>query len=378
MTGLDELVMHVADGCNLACTYCFADGGRYGDDLQRWMSPQVAAAAIESVVAQYGHIERIKFFGGEPLLNLPAITATISSLRALISAGRLKTMPKLGMVSNLTRLNGEIVDLIVDNDIRTTVSLDGQKSIHDRFRVFASGAGSYDKVVQNFVELAAEGATLAVEVVFGPAHVDAGETMVSVYDFLWETLHPDGLVIGLVGQTRQTQHTAEWIAFADRVGRDAYALGAHFVATLSREPSVRQIRRLIERCTHLGAGDTFCGAGTDSVTVDSQGVRWPCYFFKTPVAAAQPSTAVRVLPLITPALHTPKSEIAACQGCDFISVCHQCPGILNQATGSASTPIAIECEFFARMTEGMLGALSRLYQDGGETWHAAAASIRKG
>ncbi|MGB3674381.1 MAG: radical SAM protein, partial [Candidatus Nanopelagicales bacterium] len=85
--GLPELVMHVADGCNLACTYCFADGGRYGDQKQRWMSDDVARSSIESVVAQYGSIGKIKFFGGEPTLNVPAIRATINTLHRLIDSG---------------------------------------------------------------------------------------------------------------------------------------------------------------------------------------------------------------------------------------------------------------------------------------------------
>ncbi|MGB3674582.1 MAG: hypothetical protein WA988_09090, partial [Candidatus Nanopelagicales bacterium] len=277
---------------------------------------------------------------------------------------------------NLTRLNPNIVDLIVTNKIRTTVSLDGQKSIHDRFRIYPSGAGSFDTVVNNFLALSREGAPLAVEVVFGPAHMLEGETMISVYDALWEMFHPSGLVFGLVGQTANTADTAEWRAFGEQVKVDSLALGKHFVTTLEREPSVRQVRRLIERCTHQGANDSFCGAGRDSITVDSQGVRWPCYFFKTPEPLAAPTTAVRILPLITASLETPKSEIAQCQTCDFISICHQCPGILHQATGSASSPIAIECDFFAGINEGMLSGLSERYRLGGDSWLATAELIR--
>ncbi|MCP4655307.1 MAG: radical SAM protein, partial [bacterium] len=65
-----SLSLHLNHGCNLACTYCYADGrisdgegtakGTYGGKVS-WMPPEIVARSIEKLA--------VTMFGGEPLLS---------------------------------------------------------------------------------------------------------------------------------------------------------------------------------------------------------------------------------------------------------------------------------------------------------------------
>ena len=61
--------LNIAQSCNLACSYCYADEGRFGESAQ-FMSLEIAVAAIDRLLAgAAGRRVTIGFIGGEPFLN---------------------------------------------------------------------------------------------------------------------------------------------------------------------------------------------------------------------------------------------------------------------------------------------------------------------
>ncbi|MDR1643962.1 MAG: 4Fe-4S cluster-binding domain-containing protein, partial [Clostridiales bacterium] len=66
------LTLNVSNMCNMACRYCYAEGGTYHSP-KRLMSKETARLAVDFFMRQRGKITDIKFFGGEPLLNVPVI-----------------------------------------------------------------------------------------------------------------------------------------------------------------------------------------------------------------------------------------------------------------------------------------------------------------
>jgi uncharacterized protein len=72
---LSTMVLEVAQDCNLRCTYCYAEAGTYGA-APCLLSPDKGRQAVRYLEhsGERKHVTLI-FFGGEPLMNMPAIRA---------------------------------------------------------------------------------------------------------------------------------------------------------------------------------------------------------------------------------------------------------------------------------------------------------------
>src|SRR4051812_17746481 len=70
---LNQLVVSISEGCNLGCHYCFADEGRYGKKYNKFMSPALAREMLDKLYLEFSSIRYVKFFGGEPFLNLDCV-----------------------------------------------------------------------------------------------------------------------------------------------------------------------------------------------------------------------------------------------------------------------------------------------------------------
>ena len=72
------------------------------------------------------------FFGGETLLNFNS--DAISVLYAKTQAAEVGKTVDFSLTTNATLLTEEIVDFLAENRIGVTVSIDGDKELHDRMR----------------------------------------------------------------------------------------------------------------------------------------------------------------------------------------------------------------------------------------------------
>src|SRR5207248_584704 len=70
------LSLAVAQTCNLACSYCYAQQGSFGGAAQQ-MPREVAERAVELLVgrAESGTRLQLAFLGGEPLANRAVLRA---------------------------------------------------------------------------------------------------------------------------------------------------------------------------------------------------------------------------------------------------------------------------------------------------------------
>lgn len=70
----ERLVMVVSQDCNLACKYCYAQQGTYGEECEKVMSLDTLKNAVKYTLRKYPKgINKIQFFGGEPLINIDLI-----------------------------------------------------------------------------------------------------------------------------------------------------------------------------------------------------------------------------------------------------------------------------------------------------------------
>jgi len=146
-----QFLLKVHSRCNLACDYCYV----YEMADQSWrsrpltMSRQVVARTArrihEHVVAHSLDEVRIIFHGGEPLLaGRDFFASAVQTLRGGIAEN---CAVEFGMQTNGVLLDEDVLEVLLRHRIRVGVSLDGGPLANDRHRRYASGKGSYERVV---------------------------------------------------------------------------------------------------------------------------------------------------------------------------------------------------------------------------------------
>lgn len=357
-----ELVLNVENDCNLACDYCFADQGRYGGATGRQMKPETARARLLQVVSSSPHLRVIKFFGGEPLLNLLTISAVCEEVSRLVDAGSITGRPMLGTVTNLTFLPARALEAILRFRLVLTVSIDGPAEVHDRHRVYRSGRGTWSVVARNWNEAKDAGVVLGIESVFGPDHMSAGLDLVGLHQYLQETFQPSAITISPVISTdkelRDPAYQAQLSCWAYDYGKWQ---AEHLDDSSCRESVLRMLRRIIQGSPQ----DPPCAVGKRTVTVAPNGDTFPCYFYQEHEEFRLASkddvepfgdrkNRRRVLPVVSP----PKTTMAPCLDCWLLPACHMCLGeaVMN---GSASSPVPtpLGCSFRRSLHAGMLDGL---------------------
>lgn len=143
-------MMLVTTACNMRCSYCY-------EALLRGRTGAMDTSMVRSAVDYFlrssekrGQIG-VTFFGGEPLLNMKAISEAVALLET--GAARLGKSVSFCLTTNGTLLNESIIEFIVDHDISVMVSLDGYREIHDCCRLFPNGEGTFSVVQRNIKQL---------------------------------------------------------------------------------------------------------------------------------------------------------------------------------------------------------------------------------
>jgi uncharacterized protein len=145
---LRALSLAVAQKCNLACTYCYAEGGDFGEQ-PRNMPWETAEAAVRKLLegAVPGARFNLAFMGGEPLVNRAVIQRATRFAAEL--ADRARARIGFSITTNGTLVTPADAAFFEEYGFAVTVSLDGVGDTHDRLRPFKGGRGSYARVLAN-------------------------------------------------------------------------------------------------------------------------------------------------------------------------------------------------------------------------------------
>jgi len=149
-----QIIIELTEECNLRCGYCIYNKHhpKYRDFGNRSMPFEIAKKTLDIVLKDY---KRDKFFltfyGGEPLANFDLMKKCIEYVRNNYKEINLG----VSFTTNLTLLTIDMINyfntLYSDGiSINIMCSIDGPKDIHDRFRRFKNGKGSFEKVIENF------------------------------------------------------------------------------------------------------------------------------------------------------------------------------------------------------------------------------------
>lgn len=142
-----NLYLATVQDCNLICTYCSAGHGRFGQSI-KYMDKETAKRSLDILFPGIQRIQDVVvvFVGGEPLLNFDIVRFILDYGKIL--ARKFDKKIHFFMNTNGTLLSEKIAQVLVDNDVDVTVSIDGTKTIHDTYRRFKDGRGSYDLAIQ--------------------------------------------------------------------------------------------------------------------------------------------------------------------------------------------------------------------------------------
>ena len=146
---LFSLSLNVAQTCNMGCSYCYADEGKFGGS-DRLMSLAVAQQAVDRLIAESepGSEIVVGYMGGEPLDNRQLVHQTTHyATKAATESNR---RVRFSLTTNATLIKPEDAQLFAEFPFTVAVSIDGDRQTNDAMRKMRDGSGSYDRLIAGF------------------------------------------------------------------------------------------------------------------------------------------------------------------------------------------------------------------------------------
>ena len=133
--------------CNFSCVYC------YERDMKGnlYMSDATTGRLVDFIRGNFPENKtflRVDFYGGEPLLSLGLIKSLSNELKSFAeSRGAAYSFT---LVTNGSLFKRDVARELAGLSLESVkITLDGPAEIHNRYRPFRSGAGSFDTIIRN-------------------------------------------------------------------------------------------------------------------------------------------------------------------------------------------------------------------------------------
>jgi len=147
--------LHVVDGCNFSCHYCYVPhlqkAASISEIESRSFPKEELNQLVDSVIGyckqQSLNSLKIKFAGGEPTLNLPLVSEFCNIL--LSKANGLQV--RFGLLSNGSFEPHVVIPVLQKYSIKISISIDGFENTHDRIRFQISDKrkiGSWNGIIE--------------------------------------------------------------------------------------------------------------------------------------------------------------------------------------------------------------------------------------
>ena len=177
------VTFQVTDKCNLACTYCYQinkgtrrmkleDAKLYVDKL---LSGEDGFSAYINPIKSPGIV--IDFIGGEPLLEIDLIDQIVDYFqeRAIALNHPWATLFCISMCSNGVLYDDPRVQRFLQKHkghLSFSVTLDGNKELHDACRVFPEGGGSFDLAYHATTDWMRRGNYMGSKITISPENLE--------------------------------------------------------------------------------------------------------------------------------------------------------------------------------------------------------------
>ena len=145
-----EVTFQVTEACSLVCKYCYQH-----NKTPKVMSVEVGKKLIDTIFNEmkdthYAII--LSFIGGEPLLQPKLISQLVDywDYKCIMEHLKWGQLSRFSICSNGTEYRNEECQKLITKlgrRLSFTVSIDGNKELHDSARIFPNGKGSYDVAI---------------------------------------------------------------------------------------------------------------------------------------------------------------------------------------------------------------------------------------
>ncbi len=359
------LCLNIAHGCNLRCRYCFAGDGQYHGDLD-FMSTETAKNAIDFLISKSGGRKRLEvdFFGGEPLLNMKTVRATIDYARKVEKEAGKEF--RFTITTNASLLTDELIDYFNREMYNVVLSIDGRKEVHDYMRPDASGKGSFDKSLENSLRLVRSrvGKSYYVRGTFTAHNLDFAKDVLALNDYgfgqvsMEPVVLPDGDPLAI-----RAEHLEELKWQYELLAKEYIARRAagkefgffHFNIDIYNGPCAS--KRLVG-----------CNAGDEYLAIAPNGNIYPCHRFdgieEYVIGNVNDGTFDNSLPTLFATTNLTKKE--ECNGCWAKYYCSGgCAANSIQICGGIKKAYKVGCELMRKRVECAL-AIGAIESEGRE------------
>ena len=192
---IKRITLHISNDCNLRCKYCFGGGGSYNQE-RNLMTEQTAIEFVDFCVEQFERVEKIVFFGGEPMLNLKGMEIVCNRFKYYKEEGKIDILPNFVIITNGTILTDRMLAFIKRNISAMTISIDGPKEINDIQRIYKNGKGSYERIA-HFIHTIQEKTNVKIqyEATYTQLHIDHNYSHEDISKFMDQTFGIEGVVV---------------------------------------------------------------------------------------------------------------------------------------------------------------------------------------
>ena len=351
------------------CGYCYAQGGDYGGGERR-ISPSLAIRKVSEVANVHHIIKSIQFIGGEPLLNLPAIRAVCEFSTKLFKEGVLDERPNLSAVTNLTVLTDEHIAVFCEYDVSLTISLDGDKDIHDITRPTKTGKGTHQTILNNIDRLKKANIKYSFEATYTKAHYDKSITIVQILKYL-SSFSPERIDVTVVSTDKKSV-----LGFSNK--KEQQIIVQYHIEAIDfvlRELSNGRIVPYGFLSDIIGyikteSSQYFCPAGISNLAIASDGNIYGCHMFTnnnnylvTDICKGETNGKSDVfmdIPVIltnNETTYLKKKQFSQCQECWVFLWCRGCLGNMEIRSPSQPKPFNQHCELMKRSFEYVIQRL---------------------
>jgi|GEM_PF-836692 radical SAM additional 4Fe4S-binding domain len=348
---LDRLVIHVSNDCNLRCQYCYAAGGAYGS-ARRLMSLDMLQTVLNVFFQHFDSITNVQIFGGEPLMNMPAVRAICEYVRARNEEAEHKT--SIGLVTNATLIDAEFIELVKDYEVNVTISYDGDVKTNNELRVYQDRRGSSEDVLKKAKELYdATGQPDTIEVTYTQLHVNNHVGILEIVRNIKEMLPNTNVhlvpVSGCDGKPVGLKTLEMFPASVDELFAEK---------EFTKTPTYSLVERIFAGMANRNPNNRFiCNAGVGTLSVSVEGDVYPCFMFTNEQALCLGNIADKDLfesnrfieGLGKLRQFNDKSMNETCRGCFIRTLCYGCLGMNATHEGDCFRINEKVCDMFRDM-----------------------------